>query len=85
MEKELYKNIGVESGGFQLAYYLLEDINNLGYGVEIEKISDTKVEESRAIYDVCSKKDELCDFLEKITKGNVTPVTLDDVVVDWIE
>lgn len=85
MEKELYKNVEVESEGFELAYYLLENENNLGYGVAIEKISNTNVEESREIYDICSQKDELCEFLEKITKANVTPITLDDVVIDWIE
>lgn len=83
MEKELYKNI--KSNDFELYYYLLENSTNIKYGIEIDKVSNNTVQESSTVYGICKEKQKVCDLLEKIANGNVTPITLNDVVNDWIE
>lgn len=85
MKKELYKNVEIELEGFRLTYYLLENPDNLSYGVEVKKLSSTNVAESRAVYNICSKKEQIYEFLERIIKGSVTPTTLEDIVIDWVE
>lgn len=82
MNRKIYKSIDIE--GFKLVYYLLDNINNSGYGVEIEKLLEDNIQEKKAIYDICIEKDEIYILLEKIVKGTVTPITLYDIVYDWI-
>ncbi len=81
MKKEFYKNNTIDN--FELSYYLLDGENT--YGIEVEKKYNDTVEESKAIYDICEQKNEVFEFLNKICDGNVTPTTLYDVVVDWID
>lgn len=80
MAKNLYTNVDVSN--FNLSYYLIENEN--GYGIEVEKISNSKVQESEAIYDISTDKDDMKHLLSKISDGKVTPTTLYDIVTDYI-
>lgn len=80
MKKQLY--LSLETDNYELNYYLLEDES--GYGIQIDKMSNQTVAETKPIYDLCTEKDEVCEFIHKIKDGSVTPVTLEYVVEDWI-
>lgn len=82
MAKSLYTNVDVSN--FNLSYYLIENENNTGYGIEVEKISDSKIQESEAIYDISTNKEDMNHLLSKISDGKVTPTTLHDIVTDYI-
>lgn len=80
MAKNLYTNVDVSN--FNLSYYLIENENR--YGIEVEKISNSKVQESKAIYDISTNKEDMNYLLNKISDGKVTPTTLYDIVTDYI-
>lgn len=80
MAKNLYTNVDVSN--FNLSYYLIENENR--YGIEVEKISNSKVQESEAIYDISTNKEDMKNLLSKISDGKVTPTTLYDIVTDYI-
>lgn len=82
MAKNLYTN--VDGSNFNLSYYLIENENNNGYGIEVEKIYNSKVQESKAIYDISTNKEDMNYLLNKISDGKVTPTTLYDIVTDYI-
>lgn len=80
MAKNLYTNVDVSN--FNLSYYLIENENR--YGIEVEKIYNSKVQESKAIYDISTNKENMNYLLNKISDGKVTPTTLYDIVTDYI-
>lgn len=80
MAKNLYTNVDVSN--FNLSYYLIENENR--YGIEVEKIYNSKVQESKAIYDISTNKEDMNYLLNKISDGKVTPTTLYDIVTDYI-
>lgn len=81
MDKQLYADLEMED--YKLEYYLIED-DNCGYGIQIDKLSNQKVAESSSVYDVCTKKGDVCNLIQKIKNGTVTPVSLEEIVYDWI-
>jgi hypothetical protein len=54
------------------------------YGIVAEAEIDGKIVDKCAIEDVSSNKDEVLRLIEKLARNTVTPVTLADVVEDFI-
>lgn len=68
---------------FRVKYYLTENKN--GYGTRVEKYNlENKLEESSQINDIFVKSDDAKRFISLISRNLVTPVSLKDVVEDYI-
>ncbi len=65
----------------QARYYLLEeDLEEPGsYGVQVELEGETA-----AVRDLSPSREKVQALAETLAKGAVTPVTLRDVVDDWL-
>ncbi len=73
---------------FILNYYLIiEEFQelNFSYGVEVEKVTNngSNDEVERSIYSpICCDREEMLQFIKKIAKGVVTPITLGSILED---
>ena len=98
MKKELFDELTVRVEDdlpydMHLTYYLLtgevskEYCDLEVYGVEIEKevvASGKPVKERKLIKDLFFKKCEAINFLEKLSRNQVTPIELKYVIKDYI-
>ncbi len=72
---------------FQIHYYLTEDVNEPvdKYGVEVVKLSTQCVAgEFSCARNLCSDKDIAQNFLGALYKGRVPPVSLPEIVDDFL-
>jgi len=65
----------------QARYYLLEEESGetVSYGVQVEL-----EEETAAVRDLSPSRQRAAELAEALVRGTVTPVTLRDVVDDWL-
>lgn len=94
MKNELIekKRIVTESGGLFFLSYNLISIDILdenfqittAYGVEIEKCDHSMVKEKDYIYAISNDKNEVVSILQRLSRGNVTPMSLTTVVDEMI-
>lgn len=76
---------------FYLDYYILEEemqisesISIMTYGVEITKRSGELVE-SKTVHAIMLDKHAIVNFVALLADNTVTPATLNDVVMDYVE
>lgn len=62
----------------------LEGMTLLTYGVELTKTMDDGISETVTIHDITLSKNEIVTFLKIIERGFVTPMTIYDIVEDYI-
>lgn len=67
-----------EVQGQTLRYYLLNS-GGAHYGILV-----TGREEGVAVSNITVSKEEICQLLEQMARCRVTPVTVMDVVEDWL-
>lgn len=97
MNKLLYSAVDAEdinSGEkFKLQYYLLEDeleieaciLKCYGFGIKKTVYGEkTELSEMKQIHNVCFNKNEATSFLKKICEKRVTPITLAEILGDYI-
>ena len=79
--------IGKETLDFELKYYILEEevevesSKYVGYGIEIEKQDNLRVEKSQ-IKDITTDKKRIYYIVNLLMKNSVTPIHLHDVIED---
>lgn len=78
------KTVDTQSGEpIELKYYLVLNITNREYGIAVRSVCGSRKEQAlfSAVTPDCAKAESL---LQKLADGAVTPVTLADVVQDWL-
>lgn len=60
------------------------DCNVPTFGIEIEKEVSSIIIENKKIDDISICEEEIDELLKKLVDYKVTPVTLKDIVIDWI-
>lgn len=55
------------------------------YGINVTSKDENGMTENKAIYDITSDKEKIDALIELIFLGKVTPVTLEDIIDDFIE
>ena len=81
--------IGKETLDFELKYYILEEevelesSKHIGYGIEIEKQDNTRVEKSQ-IKDITTDQTKIYYIIKLLMKNSVTPIHLHDVIEDML-
>jgi hypothetical protein len=89
MNKILYKSITAEDDNgedLRLNYYILESEENLTYGLQVSKMDDKNNEiETAKIKDISDSRSEIKSILAKISKGTVTPFSLNEVIFEILD
>lgn len=78
------KTADTQSGEpIELKYYLVLNVTNREYGIAVRSVCGSRREQAMfsAITPDCEKAEAL---LQKLADGTVTPVTLADVIQDWL-
>ena len=69
----------------EFVYYLIEnedaESGEICFGIEISESSGGA---SSCIKNITSKREKVKGLIEKLADGTVTPVTLYDIVYDWV-
>lgn len=68
--------------GSTIQYYILtEKLNNQTevYGTQVEYL-----EESKTVHAITRSRDRIIALLDRLRRGAVTPLTLLDVIEDWL-
>ena len=87
--KKLIETANVECMGvrgineFKLEYYLTSAEDGI-YGVEIVKKQANKENETKHIIDIVRNKENTMGILEELAKNQVTPITFEYVVEDYL-
>jgi hypothetical protein len=55
-----------------------------GFGIKAQLYHENRLIDESTIEDVTSSKDELMELIETLSRNTVTPVTLKDVIEDYI-
>lgn len=58
--------------------------NSTAYGIEIEKFLDQQLKEKDFIYAISNNKQKVISLLKILSEGKVTPMSLVNVVDDYI-
>ena len=74
---------------FQISYFLRSvdysgDAPHTGFGIEARLYSGDKLIDEAAVNDVTCSQDEAIAMIGILSKNTVTPVTLKDVIEDYI-
>lgn len=73
---------------YSFKYYLIEPLNNIDkkmYGIKIDKYNkDSRLVDTKCISSIFDSKDKMIKAIRLLNKLQVTPITLEDVVIDNI-
>lgn len=78
-----------EKSSFELKYYILEEevelesSKHIGYGIEIEKQDNTRIEKSQ-IKDITTDHTRIDIIVKSLMRNSVTPIHLHDVIEDML-
>ena len=91
LERKLFKTVLNKKGGLRLDYYLLENKDECDnkYGVELRQVPIDTFSScpylKASASDICGSYEKICEFLERISAGEVDPSTLFDIIEDTFE
>ena len=72
---------------YNCKYYLIKPLNGMDvkYGIKIDKYNkDNKLVDSKCIPNIFDSKEKMIKGIRILNKLQVTPITLEDVVIDNI-
>ena len=72
---------------YNFKYYLIEPLNNIDekYGIKIDKYDvNRKLIDSKCIPSIFDSKEKMIKAIRILNKLQVTPITLEDVIIDNI-
>lgn len=72
---------------YNFKYYLIEPLNNIDekYGIKIDKYDvNRKLIDSKCIPSIFYSKEKMIKAIRILNKLQVTPITLEDVIIDNI-
>jgi hypothetical protein len=86
MNKTLYKSMTARDESdaeLHLNYYVLADDGGAGFGLQVSRMDDKNNEvETARVMDVSHSRSEIKAILSKISKGLVTPFSLNEVIFE---
>ena len=88
LKKQLMKKVYIDDQqtkgqGFELEYYFTHNDNDM-YGVEIKKKINTNLQEEKHIFDIVRNKETTINILNRLARNQVTPVSFEDVIEDYL-
>lgn len=83
----MYNICLTEVGRLKLSYEITVTVHDgiSFYGVRITSTDENGLTETKSANDITSDKDKIEALVNLMNLGNVTPVTLEDIVSDFIE